>query len=128
MDVDHQEWWYVHVEGGDVAGRINPVVVAVEQRIYIFGGCEKYCEANPQPFRSYSIVSYQSALRQWIWEVRDIPYSSLVPPHQFFGAGIPVYNGKKIMLTPGKPVCRDEVRVLFCTSVAIDLYFLSLAS
>ena len=46
VDVDHQEWWYVPVDGGAVSGRIKPVVVAVDQRIYIFGGDRKYSKAH----------------------------------------------------------------------------------
>lgn len=120
VDVDHREWWYVPVDGGPVSGRIKPVVVAVEQRIYIFGGCKKYSEANPQSLQSYCIAFYEPVHRKWTWEARDVPYPSLIPPDQVFDGGLAIYNGKKIMLTPGKPLCHDEVRNLFRTSVTID--------
>ncbi|KAF8802050.1 hypothetical protein BYT27DRAFT_7197538 [Phlegmacium glaucopus] len=102
VDVDHLEWWYVAVEGGRVAGRIHPVVVAIEQRIYIFSGYGRYSKADPRSFRSYSIAAYQPALRRWTWEARDASYSGPIPPGQIFGTGIVVYGGKKIMLMPGR--------------------------
>jgi hypothetical protein len=127
VDVDHREWWYVPVDGGPVSGRIKPVVVAVDQRIYIFGGDRQYFKANPQSLRSYSIALYQPAHRQWTWEACDIPYPDFIPPDQVFGAGIAIYNGKKIMLTPGKPVCHNKVRNLLCTSVTLTYIAISAA-
>jgi len=112
VDVDHLEWWYVRVEGGHVAARIKPVVVAVEQKLFIFSGCGRFSKTDPQSFRSYSIASYQSALCRWTWEARDVPYSGFMPPDQVFGTGIVVYNGKKIMLTPGKLWFENKVRHL----------------
>lgn len=64
VDVDHLEWWYVTVEGGHVAPRINPVVVAIEQKLYIFSGHKIFSEKDSHPFKSYSVASY-SAFRHW---------------------------------------------------------------
>lgn len=117
VDVDHLEWWYVSVKGGQVAARINPVVVAVGQKIYIFSGYKRFSKTDTHPFRSYSIASY-SALHQWQWEARDVSYPAPAPTPQTFGVGMAVYNGKKILLTPGKLYNKQEARHFraYCTS------------
>lgn len=125
VDVDHREWWIVDVDGGAVSARINPVVVAVDHKIYIFGGDGKYSETDPQSLKSYSIASYQSDLRRWRWDARDVPYPGFIPAHQVFGAGIAVYNGKKIMLTPGKALCQNDVRNSIFLQVSPLIYILS---
>ena len=124
IDVNHLEWWYVTVEGGNVAARINPVVVAVEQTLYIFSGFKKFSKDN-QPFKSYSVASY-SSLRRWRWDAKDVPYSGISgSDHQLFGAGMALYNGKKILLTPGRPYYEEEVKDIFLNhaSVTTDLLF-----
>lgn len=122
VDVDHLEWWYVTVEGGQVAARISPVVVAVEQKIYIFSGFKEFSEEECHPFQSYSIASYSSS-RRWQWEARDIPYTGL--DHQIFGAGMPVYDGKKILLTPGRLYYQEDskARHFYQTNITTDTYF-----
>jgi hypothetical protein len=119
VDVEHLEWWYVTVEGGHVAGRINPVVVAAEQKLFIFSGYRKFSKTDTKnDFRSYCILSYQSDLRRWQWEARDVPNPGSMPSdYQVFGAGMAVYNGKKILLTPGKDYQEEfEARHFYCTS------------
>lgn len=105
VDVDHLEWWYVKVEGGQVSPRINPVVVAVEQKLYIFSGHRSFSKKDCRPFKSYCVASY-SAPGGWRWEARDVPYPGLDP--QVFGAGIAVYGGKKILLTPGRIYYQED--------------------
>lgn len=106
VDVDHLEWWYVRVEGGHVAARINPVVVAVEKKLYIFSGFKTFSKKQCHPFKSYSIATYSAPRGGWHWEARDVSYSGL--DHQLFGAGLPVYDGKKILLTPGKLYYQED--------------------
>jgi hypothetical protein len=106
VDVDHLEWWDVTVQGGHVAPRINPVVVAVEQKLYIFSGHRTFSKKESYPFKSYSIASY-STPRGWHWEARDVPYSGL--DFQIFGSGIAVYDGKKILLLPGRPYFKEDL-------------------
>ena len=110
VDVDHLEWWYVTIEGGNVAPRICPVVVAVKQKLYIFSGFKKFSKKECYPFKSYSIASY-SAPRGWRWEARDVPYSCPAGfDHQLFGSGIAVYDGKKILLTPGRVYFQEDLK------------------
>jgi hypothetical protein len=128
VDVDHLEWWYVEVEGGRVAGRIHPVVVAIDQRIFIFSGYGRFSKPDPRSFRSYSIAAYQPALRRWTWEARDVSYPGSIPPNQVFGAGIAVYGGKKIMLVPGKLYYQDKARKsYFIAKVSLLTYIAILA-
>ena len=118
VDVINLEWWYVNVEGGNVAGRINPVVVAAEQKLFIFSGYRKFSKTDTKPFQSYSIATYQLDLHRWQWEARDVPNSGSIPPdHHIFSAGMAVYNGKKILLTPGKLYYSEEKEAshFYCT-------------
>lgn len=123
VDVDHLEWWYVTVEGGHVAARINPVIVAVDQKLYIFSGYKKFSKMDSNAFQSYSIAAY-SALHRWQWEARDVSYPGPTP--RTFGVGMAIYNGKKILLTPGKLYKKEEVRYfrVYCTNVQLTTNFL----
>lgn len=105
VNLDRLEWWYLRLEGEDVEARINPVVVAVDTKLYIFGGYKQF--ENCQPFHSYSVAEFLQD-QQWHWSVRDQPYSNIVPQGHSFGKAIPVYNGAKILLTPGRIL--DNVR------------------
>ncbi|KAF8152914.1 hypothetical protein B0H34DRAFT_861153 [Crassisporium funariophilum] len=104
IDVDHHEWWYVNIKGGhvggDVASRINPATVAIDNRIYIFGGYDH--PEKRQSLNTYSIIQLKNNPCSWEWEVIDVPYSALVPPGHRFGVAVSVFNGAKILLTPGK--------------------------
>ena len=57
VDLNHLEWWVVPVNGGPIPARIKPVLIAIEHRIFIFGGDAKYCEVDPQSFRTYCMVA-----------------------------------------------------------------------
>jgi hypothetical protein len=107
VDVTNLEWWYVTVAGGNVAARISPVVVAVGQKLYIFSGFKKFSKKESHPYKSYCIAAY-STNRGWHWEARDVPYSGL-EDHQVFGAGLAVYDGKKILLTPGRLYYQEDL-------------------
>jgi hypothetical protein len=84
-----------------VEARIEPVVIAVDTKLYVFGGYKRLGHKDPLPYTSYSVAEFLPD-RRWQWTVRDHPYSNIVPKGQSFGAGIPVYNGAKILLTPGR--------------------------
>lgn len=107
VDLDHLEWWYLQLEGDDVEARIAPAVVAVDTKFYIFGGYRQLNDDDPQPFDSYSVAEFLQDQR-WHWTVRDQPYSNIVPQGHSFGKAIPVYNGAKLLLTPGRIL--DDVR------------------
>ena len=107
VDLDHLEWWYLQLEGDDVEARIAPAVVAVDTKLYIFGGYRQLNDDDPQPFDSYSVAEFLQDQR-WHWTVRDQPYSNIVPQGHSFGKAIPVYNGAKLLLTPGRIL--DDVR------------------
>ena len=100
IDPDHLEWWYLRLEGEGVQPRIDPVVVAVDTNLYVFGGYRQLGPEDPQPCTSYSIAEFLPN-RQWQWTVRDQPYSNIIPKGHLFGGATPVYNGAKILLTPG---------------------------
>ena len=81
--------------------RIEPVVAAVDTKLYIFGGYKQLDDDDPQPCNSYSVAEFLDN-RRWHWTVQDQPYSNAVPKGHLFGKAIPVYNGAKILLTPGR--------------------------
>ncbi|KIM41278.1 hypothetical protein M413DRAFT_445315 [Hebeloma cylindrosporum] len=113
VDLDHLEWWYVQLEleGQDVEARIEPAIAFINGKLYVFGGYRKLDYRDPQPFNSYSIGEFQQDGR-WHWSVRDQPYSNIVPQGHLFGRAIPVYNGAKLLLTPGR-VCSQHGGIQF---------------
>ena len=104
VDLDHLEWWYLRLEGDDVEARIAPAVVAVDTKLYIFGGHRQLDEDGDDElklFNSYSVAEFLQD-QCWHWTVRDQPYSNIVPQGYAVGKAIPVYNGAKLLLTPGR--------------------------
>lgn len=99
VNLDRLEWWYLRLEGEDVEARIDPVVVVVDTKLYIFGGYKQF--ESREPFHSYSVAEFLQD-QQWHWTIRDEPYSSIVPQGHSFGRAVPVYNGAKLLLTPGR--------------------------
>lgn len=114
VDLKYLEWWYQPVEGGDVAGRIDPTMVVIDEKLYIFGGYSHFEKngdgngegnsegngnGNGSPHRSYSIAALSDD-GVWHWDTRDVPYSSDIPEGLAFGRATPIYGGKKILLTP----------------------------
>ncbi len=98
INLRHLEWWYQTIKGGPVAGRIDPTIVVVNQKLYIFGGYRHF-EDNGAPHASYSIATLSDS-DNWHWEARDIPYPQNVPVGTIFGKAVSVYKGMKILLTP----------------------------
>ena len=111
IDVDNLSWWYVKIHGGPTNDRIHHAVVGIHNRLYIFGGKEQFNDEAPC-FASYSIAEYSLDEGLWRWVVCDHAYPSHIPALGFGGKVVPVYNGKKILLTPGRN-SSSAVR-LFC--------------
>lgn len=111
IDVDDLSWWYVKIEGGPITGRIQSALVGIENRLYVFGGKEKFTNAGHSPsFASYCVAEYV-ADRGWTWSVRDQPYPPGLPSLGAGGKAIPVYENKKILLTPGRSGDHEVRRV-----------------
>jgi len=110
VDLDHLEWWYLRLEGGDVEARIAPAIVAVDTKLYIFGGYDD--DYSRRLVNSYSVAEFLQDQR-WHWTIRDQPYSNIVPQGHSFGKAIPVYNGAKLLLTPGRILrnVRDPITI-----------------
>ncbi len=105
-------WWFANLEDAgreskQVSPRISPEIVAIDKKIYIFGGYRRFGK-EPQPCTSFSIAEYASEERRWRWVVVDKPYPAPVPNRKIFGGACTAYNGKKILLGPGR-LTGDEV-------------------
>lgn len=100
IDVDTLRWWYVKVHGGPVNAGIHHSLVAINNRIYVFGGKKEFVQEAC--YASYSIAEYSSDKGIWSWVVCDHPYPPHVPSLGSGGTATPVYDGKKILLTPGR--------------------------
>ena len=108
LDPAKREWWTLKIQGEGVGPRISPAVVAIGNCIYVFSGYRQFGD-DPQPYNSYSIAEYFPDRGFWQWSTRDEPYSGSVPAGQAFQEACSVYNGTKILLTPGR-MTGDEVR------------------
>ncbi|KAF9477641.1 hypothetical protein BDN70DRAFT_880903 [Pholiota conissans] len=101
VDPTAREWWNLDIQGIAPGPRISPAVVAVGSRIYVFGGYRRFGD-DPQPYYSYSIAEHLADKGVWSWSTCDEPYSSAVPVGMVFQEACAVYNGAKILLTPGR--------------------------
>jgi hypothetical protein len=104
------EWWFADVQGGPVTARIDPTIVAIDQRLYVFGGYRNFTDSG-DPHSSYSIAALSEDGSTWNWDVIDASYSSDVPEGTIFGGATPVYkNYEKILLTPWRTTNSDVSR------------------
>ncbi|KAJ3515851.1 hypothetical protein NLJ89_g1494 [Agrocybe chaxingu] len=102
INLECNEWFYLQFQGGSVIGRIRPAVVAINAKVFVFGGYTRFDETDPGPHNSYSVAEYFPDEHVWRWVVQDAAYSNLIPRNQAFEQAIPVYSGTKILLTPGR--------------------------
>lgn len=101
VDLEKCYWWTLRIKGTSASPRINPAMVAIDSKIYIFGGYRQF-GVDPRPYNSFSIAEYDPERGTWTWVTRDEPYSAPVPAGHVFGQACAVYNGAKILLTPGR--------------------------
>ncbi|KAF9480832.1 hypothetical protein BDN70DRAFT_992427 [Pholiota conissans] len=102
VDPKNRQWWTAKFKGEvRVSPRINPAVVAIGDRIYIFGGHRKFDVWDQQPCHSYSVAQCLSKVN-WQWLTCDHPYPDWVqlPPGQCFKWACALYDDTKILLTP----------------------------
>lgn len=112
IDVDDMAWWYVNIEGGPVKGRIQSALVAIDHRIFIFGGKNKFNQKGHSPsFSSWCMAEY-TAGKGWRWVVCDQDYPPGLPSLGAGGKAIPIFGNKKILLTAGRSGDK-EVRSTF---------------
>ena len=82
-----------------------------------FGGYRQFGK-DPRPCTSFSIAEYSPEERRWRWIVVDKPYPAPVPSGQIFGDACTAYNGKKILLGPGR-LTGDEVRIYLSSEMSL---------
>ncbi|KAJ6453580.1 hypothetical protein C8R45DRAFT_847062 [Mycena sanguinolenta] len=105
VDLDLLIWWVVEVQGTPLRARMSASMVAVDNRLFIFGGRDDFA-GNAPVIRTYSIAEYNPRTR-WTWRVSDAPLPPDLPPLGYLIQSVPVFNGKKILLTQGRT--SDEV-------------------
>lgn len=101
VDVDRLSWWWVRPQGVPVISRFSPTMVAIKNRLYIFGGLQ-----NDVVLKSYSIIEYADGAWQWIERDRHACYpdGSELPsePFALTASAVALYDGKQVLLTPGR--------------------------
>ncbi|KAG7445267.1 uncharacterized protein BT62DRAFT_187317 [Guyanagaster necrorhizus] len=100
IDVSAKIWAYVNVKG-DIAPRIDAAMVGIGNRLYVFGGRPNGNVEGRSILRSYSVAECDEYCH-WSWIVEDEPYTADVPNLGFGGGAFPIYDGMKILLTPGR--------------------------
>ena len=112
IDVDRHSWWWVRPEGVPVISRFSPTMVAIKNRLYIFGGLQ-----DNVVLKSYSIIEYADGAWRWVERDRHACYSdgSELPsgPFALSASAISLYNGKQILLTPGRADIVSHISLQF---------------
>lgn len=108
VDLNSNEWWTVVLRGGPVNGRTCANMVGIDNRLYIFGGKNAYGQ-SAKSFASYCIAEYSADMGAWSWIACDQPYPQDLPALGYSGGAHPVYGGKKIFLTAGRPDGDDQL-------------------
>ncbi|KAJ7140061.1 hypothetical protein C8R43DRAFT_1018808 [Mycena crocata] len=106
VDLDLLTWWVVNVQGNPIhpiRPRLSASMVAINDRLFIFGGRDEfeddYDPPRPPPLiPTYSIAHY-TAQTGWRWQFSDLP----APLNLGYSIqATPVYNGQKILLMQGR--------------------------
>ena len=109
VDLDHLMWWFVAIDPG--VPRFAACMVAVDQSLYIFGGCRDSAQGEGEEdldiIRSFSVVEYVTETGTWNWKIPERAYD--IDLGYDFG-GIAVFEGQKILLLAGR---NDDKEVSF---------------
>ncbi|KAK7042619.1 hypothetical protein R3P38DRAFT_2891455, partial [Favolaschia claudopus] len=100
IDLDLETWWFVDVRGAPIRPRMAASMVAIKNRLFIFGGRDNFETGSP-PIGTYSIAEY-TAETQWTWRVSDAPIPGELPSLGYSIQCVPVFDGQKILLFNGR--------------------------
>lgn len=118
LDLDSLIWSIVPIQGNAVRGRMSATMVVIGQQIFIFGGLGlNNTTSEYEVLNSFFVAecTCDENYGSWAWLVRDQDYPTGVPSLGFDNLqGIPVYDGKKILLTSGR-LNSEEVCALILT-------------
>ncbi|KAF8189102.1 hypothetical protein K438DRAFT_1593661 [Mycena galopus ATCC 62051] len=106
VDLELLIWWVVDIQGAPLRARMNASMVAVDNRLFIFGGRDEYAGHGEAPrpaslISTYSIAEYTPRTR-WTWRVSDAPLPPDLPLLGYNIQSTPVFKGQKIMLAQGR--------------------------
>ncbi|KAJ7672415.1 hypothetical protein DFH06DRAFT_1319837 [Mycena polygramma] len=101
VDLDSLVWWFVEVGGTPLRPRMGASMVAVNSRLFIFGGRDQFVDNSPPIIRTYSIAEYNPQTR-WTWRLSDSPLPPNLPLLGYAVQATPIYGGQKILLTQGR--------------------------
>ncbi|KAF8909715.1 hypothetical protein CPB84DRAFT_1765288 [Gymnopilus junonius] len=115
VNTTHKEWYHVEFEDSQLpppAPRIDPILVGVDEKLYIFGGIKNFGD-NWTYHRTFSIIDFQlnAPSRKCKWLIVDAPYPDNVPANQLFGKGLPINNGTAILLLPGREKATSKLHI-----------------
>ena len=86
--------------------RINAAVAVLKDKIYIFGGYERFDEDGEgcKPCYHYSVLRLhtQTTPFRWVVEANEVPYSAPLPADFIVGEALPVLEDNQILLLPGR--------------------------
>lgn len=104
VDLENLTWFIIPIdsEGGPATARMSASMVAVKDRIYIFGGMGLHARNSYKTSNTYCVAEYTNHDRKWRWIVRDEPYPEHIPSLGYDLGAVPVYDGKKILLMAGR--------------------------
>ncbi|KAJ7795496.1 hypothetical protein B0H14DRAFT_2391580, partial [Mycena olivaceomarginata] len=98
INMDSFIWWYVEIPGSP-APRMSATMVAIRNKIFIFGGRNKF-EDDSSGIAAYSMAVYNPQAG-WTWAVSDRPLPSTLSPLGYSIRATPMDNGAEILLTRG---------------------------
>ncbi|KAJ7870161.1 hypothetical protein B0H14DRAFT_2726315, partial [Mycena olivaceomarginata] len=99
IDLDLLIWWYADVCGTPIVPRMSATMVAIKNRLFIFGGRTQWKDDSPA-IATYSIAIYDPQ-SQWTWAISDEFMPPETPPLGYGIQAIPIDDGEKILLTRG---------------------------
>ncbi|KAK6974362.1 hypothetical protein R3P38DRAFT_3133480 [Favolaschia claudopus] len=100
IDLDLETWWFVDVRGTSIRPRMTASMVAIKNRLFIFGGRDNFETGSPT-IGTYSIAEYTPE-SQWTWRVSDALMPGELPSLGYGIQCVPVFDGQKILLFNGR--------------------------
>ncbi|KAJ7883639.1 hypothetical protein B0H14DRAFT_2214073, partial [Mycena olivaceomarginata] len=117
INMDSFIWWYVEIPGSP-APRMSATMVAIRNKIFIFGGRNKF-EDDSSGIAAYSMAVYNPQAG-WTWAVSDRPLPSALSPLGYSIRATPMDDGAEILLTRGYVDNSEPFSLSSDTSILFD--------
>ncbi|KAJ7111462.1 hypothetical protein C8R44DRAFT_985554 [Mycena epipterygia] len=119
IDLDLNTWWVVDVQGTPILPRMSTSMVAIRNKLFIFGGRTRFAN-NAPTMCTYSVAKLHRETpwtTRWTWEVSDAQMPPNLPALGCSIQATPVHDSQMILLARGR--VRNDERINLSSETTI---------